>query len=64
MIPWNTEKIGSLKGYDVIVTGGSSGIGLEAAKVLAAKGFRDSFVVAFLDGKRITIDEAKKLLKN
>ena len=38
MIPWNTEKIGSLKGFDVIVTGGSSGIGLEAAKVLALKG--------------------------
>ncbi len=33
-------------------------------KVLAAKGFRDSFVVAFLNGNRITIDEAKKLLKN
>jgi NAD(P)-dependent dehydrogenase (short-subunit alcohol dehydrogenase family) len=38
MIPWNTEKIGNLKGYNVIVTGGSSGIGLEAAKVLALKG--------------------------
>ena len=33
-------------------------------KVLAAKGFSDSFVVAFLNGNRITIDEAKKLLKN
>jgi len=33
-------------------------------KVLAAKGFRDSFVVAFLNGNRITIDEAKTLLKN
>lgn len=38
MIPWNTEQIGNLKGKDAIITGGSSGIGLEAAKVLAAKG--------------------------
>jgi NAD(P)-dependent dehydrogenase (short-subunit alcohol dehydrogenase family) len=38
MIPWNTEQIGNLKGKDIIITGGSSGIGLEAAKVLAAKG--------------------------
>ncbi len=38
MIPWNTEQIGNLKGKDVIITGGSSGIGLETAKVLAVKG--------------------------
>jgi NAD(P)-dependent dehydrogenase (short-subunit alcohol dehydrogenase family) len=38
MISWNTEQIGNLKGKNVIITGGSSGIGLEAAKVLAAKG--------------------------
>ncbi len=33
-------------------------------KELAAKGFKDSFVVAFLNGERITIDEARRLLKN
>jgi N-acetylmuramoyl-L-alanine amidase len=33
-------------------------------KVLADKGFKDSFVVAFLNGERITIDEARRLLKN
>ncbi len=33
-------------------------------KELAAKGFKDSFVVAFRNGERITIDEARRLLKN
>jgi N-acetylmuramoyl-L-alanine amidase len=33
-------------------------------KVLTDKGFKDSFVVAFLNGERITIDEARRLLKN
>jgi N-acetylmuramoyl-L-alanine amidase len=31
---------------------------------VAAKGFKDSFVVAFLNGERISIDEAKKMQKN
>jgi NAD(P)-dependent dehydrogenase (short-subunit alcohol dehydrogenase family) len=38
MISWSTEQIGNLNGKNVIITGGSSGIGLEAAKILAAKG--------------------------
>lgn len=33
-------------------------------KELAAKGFKDSFVVAFSNGERITIEEARRLLKN
>jgi N-acetylmuramoyl-L-alanine amidase len=33
-------------------------------KTLTDKGFKDSFVVAFLNGERITIDEARRLLKN
>lgn len=35
---WTTDNIGSLDGKRVIVTGGASGIGFEAAKVLACKG--------------------------
>jgi len=35
---WNTDQISSQKGKLIIVTGGGSGIGLEAAKALAAKG--------------------------
>ncbi len=54
MIPWNTEKIGNLKGNNVIVTGSSSGIGLEAAKVLAAKGASVTLAVRNIEkGKRI-----------
>lgn len=35
---WNTENIGNQSGKTAIVTGSSSGIGLEAASVLAKKG--------------------------
>ncbi len=35
---WTIETIGNQSGKRVIITGGASGIGLEAAKVLSAKG--------------------------
>ncbi|MFZ0472860.1 MAG: oxidoreductase [Bacteroidales bacterium] len=54
MILWNTEQIGNLKGSDVIITGGSSGIGLEAAKVMATKGASVTLAVRNVEkGKRI-----------
>jgi NAD(P)-dependent dehydrogenase (short-subunit alcohol dehydrogenase family) len=52
MIPWNTEQIGNLKGKEVIVTGGSSGIGLEAAKVLAVKGAEVTLAVRNVEKAR------------
>ena len=36
---------------------------LQLQKLAKSKGFNDAFVVAFSDDKRITIEEAKKLLK-
>ena len=61
MIPWNTEKIGSLKGFDVIVTGGSSGIGLEAAKVLAAKGASVTLAVRNVEKGKKIVEKAVSL---
>lgn len=36
---------------------------LKLIKTVESKGFKGSFVVAFLNGERITLDEARKLLK-
>lgn len=57
MIPWNTEQIGNLKGKDVIITGGSSGIGLEAAKVLAVKGAAVTLAVRNVEKAKRTIEK-------
>jgi NAD(P)-dependent dehydrogenase (short-subunit alcohol dehydrogenase family) len=38
MNPWSIDQIGNLEGKKVIITGASSGIGFEAAQVLASKG--------------------------
>jgi N-acetylmuramoyl-L-alanine amidase len=37
---------------------------MKIKKDLDKKGYRDSFVIAFFNGERISIDEARKLLKN
>jgi N-acetylmuramoyl-L-alanine amidase len=37
---------------------------MKIKKELDKKGYRDSFVIAFINGERISIEEARKLLKN
>jgi len=56
MIPWNTDQIGSLKGKKIIITGGGSGIGLEAAKVLAVKGASVTLAVR-------NVERAKRIIE-
>lgn len=53
-----------LKGYEVIVTGGSSGIGTETVKALATAGARVIVTVRDLDRARPVIEELKKETKN
>lgn len=38
MAPWTADQIGRMDGKRILVTGGGSGIGFEAASVLASKG--------------------------
>jgi NAD(P)-dependent dehydrogenase (short-subunit alcohol dehydrogenase family) len=50
--PWTAERIGSQEGRVIIVTGGNSGIGLEAARELYAHGA--TVIVAGRSEERIT----------
>jgi 3-oxoacyl-[acyl-carrier protein] reductase len=50
---------GSLEGYGVLITGGSSGIGLSHARVLAGRGAK----VAITDFKQDNLDRAKAELQ-
>ena len=53
-----------LKGYEVIVTGGSSGIGTETVKALATAGARVIVTARDLDRARPVVEELKKETEN
>jgi NAD(P)-dependent dehydrogenase (short-subunit alcohol dehydrogenase family) len=54
---WTIENIGSLAGKRVIVTGGGSGIGFQAAKVLASKGAEVILAVRTLEKGQKALDK-------
>ena len=56
---WTIENIGSLEGKTIIITGGSSGIGLEAAKGLSSKGAEVILAVRNMEKG----EQAMKLIK-
>ena len=58
---WTTENIGSLEGKTIIITGGSSGIGLEAARVLSSKGANVIIAVRNLEKGESAAREIKEV---
>lgn len=59
MTHWNKDNIGNLKDKLVIVTGGSSGIGLEASSALASKGAEIILAVRNIDKGNRAVDRIK-----
>ena len=58
---WTTENIDSLEGKTIIITGGSSGIGLEAARVLSSKGANVIIAVRNLEKGESAAREIKEV---
>ena len=61
---WDVSKISDQKGRIAIVTGSSSGIGFEAAKVLADKNAKVIIAVRNLDKGKSALDKIKSENKN
>ncbi|MDZ7898963.1 MAG: oxidoreductase [Arcicella sp.] len=57
---WTVENISSQKGKTIIITGASSGIGLEAAKVLSQKGAKIILPVRNLEKGKNAVQEIKQ----
>lgn len=61
---WTVEKIPNLDGKVVIVTGSSSGIGFEAARVIAGKGATTIIAVRNAEKGASAIDKIREEFKN
>lgn len=58
---WTEENIKSLEGKIIVITGGSSGIGLEAAKVLSSKGAEVIIAVRNMEKGELAAKSIKEL---
>ena len=58
---WTSENIGSLEGKTIIITGGSSGIGLEAAKALSIKGAEVIIAVRNMEKGEMAVKSVKEV---
>lgn len=61
---WTSENIGSLEGKTIVITGGSSGIGLEAAKALSLKGAEVIIAVRNMKKGEMAASSIKELNPN
>ncbi len=57
---WKPEQLGDLSGKNYVITGGNSGIGLEAARMLGDKGARVTIACRNEDKAREAVSELKQ----
>jgi NAD(P)-dependent dehydrogenase (short-subunit alcohol dehydrogenase family) len=63
-VNWTKESISSQQGKTVLITGATSGLGLEAAKVLSEKGAKIILPVRNLEKGKIAVQEIRQRFKS